>query len=287
MTPAFRSLKTKETYGRALAQLRNALGVPDGDMTFLKDSARVIAWVEGLERSLNTRKVYYIAIVSHLKGIPEYAVVYDDYKAKMDQYNRAVSDQMAKQELTPRESDKFLTWPEVLDVRERVRLAATDLFSHQDYVILCLYTMVAPVRCDYAPMAVVGEETSKKGNQLLVLPSGMTIVLNEFKTAHKYGQQRIPVPADLEAVLRDWLDLNPSGWLLCDSDGNPMTDAALSTRIISIFKKHAQKAVGVNILRHSYVSWVRRNEPTFMAQQALAAAMCHSVSMSVLYRRLQ
>lgn len=263
------------------------LNAPDGDLTFLKDSSRVIAWIEGLERSINTRKVYYIAIVSHLKGDPGYAVVFADYKTKMDAYNRAVSEQMAKQELTPRETVKFLTWPEILEVRERVRLAASDLASYQDYVVLCLYTMVAPVRCDYAPMAVVDKEpTTTKGNFLLVLPSSMTIVLNEFKTAHRYGQQRFPVPTDLEMVLRNWLDLNPSGWLLLDSDGYPMTDSGLSTRIISIFKKHAQKSLGINILRHSYVSWLRRDEPTFADQQAVAAAMCHSVGMNILYRRL-
>lgn len=286
MTPVYRSLKTKETYERALSQLRLALKAPDNDFFFLKDSAPVIQWIESLDRAVNTRKVYYIAIVSYLKGAPEFADVYPDYKAKMDSYNAAVSAQMEAQQLSPAEQEKFLEWPEIIKARERIREAAYDLMTYQDYVLVCLYTLIPPARADYAPMRVLTEDSDQSGNYLLVLPAGLTFVMNEYKTAHKYGQQRVAVPPDLEAILRDWLELNPSGWLLCNSDGKPLSEAGLCQHIISVFKTHTGKAVGINILRHSYVSWVRRNETPFLEQKKLAAGMYHSVGMSQLYRRL-
>lgn len=262
------------------------MNAPAEDLEFLKRSAEVIAWIESLDRSINTKKVYYIAVVSTLKGRPDYAVVFSDYKAKQDAYNRAVSERYETQELSERERDNFLSWPEVLEVREKVRQAAHDLMTFQDYIMLCLYTYISPVRLDFANMAIVEDGNPPGlGNYLLVKSDSMTFVLREYKTSKKYGTQQISVPKQFADILRNWLLLNPSGWLL-NSSGEPMDEAQLSQRIIGVFKKFASKSVGVSMLRHSFVSWVRRDEPTFLEQQALASAMCHSVGMSVLYRKL-
>ena len=285
--PVYRSERTKETYERALRQLRAAVGAPEGDLHFLKDTNAIVNHVEGLEKSVNTRKVYYIAIVSRLKGDPEFSDVFPIYKKKQDEYNRAVGAAMERQELSPAEADKFLPWPDVLKAREAIRLAAYDLATYQDYVICCLYTYLPPARLDYSPMRVTTEDISgATDNYLLVLPSGLTLVLNAYKTAHKYGQQRTAVPPALEAVLRDWLALNPSGWLLCGADGQPLSEASLSQRITGMFKKHTGKAVGVCMLRHSFVSWFRRREAPLLKMAEIARQMGHSVGMNALYRRL-
>ena len=286
MPPVFRSQRTKETYGRSLNHLRAVFDAPSNDLLFLKDATSVIRYIEGLNKALNTRKLFYIAIVAYLKGVPEFADVFPAYKAKQDAYNAAVAAQMENQQLSPAEAEKFLEWPEILKACETIRLAAYDLNTYQDYVLVCLYTLIPPVRCDYSPMRVVSSEEGATGNYLLVLPSGYTFVLNEYKTAHRYGQQRIAVPEDLKQVLDNWLELNPSGWLLCAPDGSPLTESGLSQRLVSVFKKHTGKAIGVNILRHSFVSWMRRYEPTFQDQKRLAGGMLHSVGMSQLYRRL-
>ena len=284
--PVYRSERTKETYERALRQLRAAVKAPEGDLQFLKDTNAIVNWVEGLEKSVNTRKVYYIAIVSRLKGDPQFADVFPVYKKKQDEYNRAVGAAMEKQAFSPAEAEKFLAWPEVLKAREAIRLAAYDMMTYQDYVLVCLYTYLPPARLDYSPMQVVSEDISGNTNYLLVLPTSLTLVLNSYKTAHKYGQQRTAVPPALEAILRDWLALNPSGWLFCGADGQPLSETSLSQRITSVFKKHTGKAVGVCMLRHSFVSWFRRREAPLLKMAEIARQMGHSVGMNALYRRI-
>ena len=287
IAPVYRSARTKEIYERALNQLRVAFKTPPNDFDFLQNSKEVIEHIEGLEKSVNSKKIYYIAIVSHLKGVKEFEAVYPAYKAKMDGYNAAVAKQMAEQQLSPAEQEKFISWPEVVAAREKIRTAAHDLMTYQDYVLVCLYTLIPPARVDYSPMHVVSEEpTGTTGNYLLVLPDGLTFIMNEYKTAHRYGQARVAVPKALEEVLREWLLLNPSGWLLCNSEGEPLTDIALSRRVIQIFQRHVGKPVGVCMLRHSFVSWVRKDEMPFREQAEIARSMGHSVGMSQMYRRL-
>ena len=75
-------------------------------------------------------------------------------------------------------------------------------------------------------------------------------------------------------------------YLLIGANGLPMQPWELGQTIIKTFEKHSGKSVGVNILRHSYDSWLRRNELTYKQSQTLANQMMHSQSMSHLYRRL-
>jgi integrase len=180
-----------------------------------------------------------------------------------------------------------LDWPDVIKAREAARLNASDIQTYQDYVILCLYSYVAPVRLDYTPVRVVEEkETDGKSNELLVLPSGYVICLREYKTARRYKEQRIPVPKELAAILKDWLEINQSGYLLINSSGGPMDEKALGARITAILKRHTGKAASLNIIRHSFASWVRRKEKPLKDMKAVAAGMLHSPAMNQLYRKL-
>jgi hypothetical protein len=194
---------------------------------------------------------------------------------------------METQEMDEREKALWLDWPEIERAREQAFETATDLYTYQDAIILSLYTLLPPARVDYAGMRVVDtEDEALEGNLLVVKPTRLELVMREYKTAHKYGTKTIVLPKPLETILRDWLELNPSGWLLCGQDGLPMTETNLSQRMRSIFTRLVGKAVGINILRHSFVSYLRRGEPTLKDQKHIANIMGHSVSMSALYRRL-
>lgn len=280
------SQKTIQTYSRILRQLREAFNATSID--FALDYAKVIEWIENLDRSVNTRKLYYITLVSTLKSLNrlEFAAALHAYKKKQDEYNKTVQEFYEKQEMSSTEAEKFLDWPAVLKVRETVRLAASDLYSYQQYVILCLYTMIPPLRLDFANMPVIESEEPATGNFLLARGNSYTIVLREFKTAARFGEQRIVAPPELSLVLHNWLELNQSGWLLFNADGGPMSETSLSQQVIGLFKKYTGKSTGVSTLRHSYVSFIKRDEKPLLQQKQLANSMLHSQGMSVLYRKI-
>ena len=289
MDPPKRSEKTLEAYGRCFSVLHAEF--KDTSLDFLLRHDAVIAFIESLDRSMNTKKLYYIAIVSRLKDLnsPTFSEAFKAYKAKQDAYNRKAQEVMENQEMDARERAIWIDWPDVLKLRERLAATATNLWAFQDYVILCLYTYLPPMRADYAPMVLVRDmaDVPEAANALVIEPTKMTFVFQEYKTAHKYGRRDVHVPKDLEQVLRVWTDMMPTECLLSNLDGTPMDPRQLSAAVIRIFDKHTGKKTGINILRHSFISHLRRGERTFREQKKIAELMGHSVGMGVLYRRVE
>ena len=289
MDPPKRSEKTLEAYGRCLSALQAHFDDPT--LEFLKRHDAVIAWIDGLDRSLNTKKLYYITLVSKLKDLnsPAFSDAFKAYKAKQDAYNRKAQDILENQVMDDRERALWIDWPDVIALRERMYPTIDSLQAFQDYVILCLYTYLPPMRADFTPMVLVRDmaDVPEGANALVIEPRRMTFVFQEYKTASRYGRKEIKVPKPLEVVLRTWTEMMPTECLLSNLDGSPMDPRQLSAAVIRIFERHTGRKTGINILRHSFISHLRRGETPFREQKRIADLMGHSVGMGVLYRRVE
>lgn len=76
------------------------------------------------------------------------------------------------------------------------------------------------------------------------------MVFNSYKTAKTYGQQTLKIPIKLNRILKKWIEINQTEYLLFDKDYNPLSNVTLNQRLNKIFNKK----VGVNQLRHTYLS---------------------------------
>ena len=76
------------------------------------------------------------------------------------------------------------------------------------------------------------------------------MVFNSFKTAKTYGQQIVPIPAKLKAILKKWIALNETDYLLFDTNANQLTNVKLTQRFNKIFGKKAS----INALRHTFLT---------------------------------
>ena len=292
-----KSAFTSLTYERSIATVRKGLGLEGSaqqSLDFLDDSAAVIAWIDGSKYATNSRKTFYIAIVSTLKNNDLFPFAEADYRAKMDALNEQVATKALDQELTELEKAKYLIWPEVLEAYEKIRLAVHDLDSFQNYLIVSLYVLQPPVRLDYAEMRIVTEEPAEHGANYLVWPkeSGGTLgpapyfLLTDYKTYKHKGALRNPLSPKLCDVIREWMAMVDDDYLLIGSNGLPMQPWELGQRLIRTFESCTGKSVGANILRHSFDSWKHRNEMSFKESAALALSMGHSQQMAQLYRRI-
>lgn len=281
------SQQTKLTYERSLATVRKGLGVADG-LEFIADHAKVIEWIEGHPKyKPNSKKVLYIAIVSTIKSNNLYLETLPLYKAKLDALNRQVTEENEEQALTAEEKEKFVEWPEILStVEEKIFPAVCDLASYQDYLIVSLYTLMPPLRLDYAEMKVVAEEPATPEGNYLVMAKKPYLLLTQYKTARRYGQQRLEIPKKLVGILKEWRTMQDTDYLLVSpASNNPMPAWELGQTITRVFEKHLGKSVGVNVLRHSYITWMRKDELAPKKSNALSKSMLHSVAMSQFYRR--
>jgi integrase len=292
-SPIPASSSTLNTYKRCINQLRKAIasGTPEDNFDFLADHDVITAWIDGSDYKPNSKKTFYISLVSKLKSM----CLVDDarmleasgvYKSKMDELNTKIQSKTQDQELSETEKLKYMEWPEILETLEKIRLAVHDPETFQDYLIICLYTLMPPLRLDFAEMLIVEQEPTEHGSNYLVWNDKPYFLLTNYKTYHHYGAQRTTLPPALLDVIQEWRTLADPEYLLTGSNGLPMKEWELGQTIISVFEKHAGKKVGANILRHSYASWMRKGELSFKASAELAQQMGHSQTMSALYRKI-
>lgn len=276
------TLGSLRTYTRMINILRKAFDAPEGDLEFLKDSQKVIDWIESSKYALNSKKAIYIAVVGTLKTL-DYDITL--YRSQMDKHNKQISDNYNDQVLSVAEAAKYLPWTTILETVEKARASTSDVWTLQEYLILCLYTMLPPVRLDYGDMLVCDSEPPKLEGNYLILSKKPYFLFSDYKTFKTYGVIRTPVPRGLLDVIYKWLPFTDTH-LLLDRSGDPLSGIQLGQLLISIFQKHCDKNVGVSILRHSYISFVRGSELPIKKSDALARQMHHSPKMSQQYRKL-
>ena len=72
-----------------------------------------------------------------------------------------------------------------------------------------------------------------------------------YKTAKCYGEQIVEIPTALNTILNKWIKVNPTDYLLFDTNMNPLTSVKLNQRLNKLFDG---KKIGVNALRHTYLT---------------------------------
>jgi hypothetical protein len=77
-----------------------------------------------------------------------------------------------------------------------------------------------------------------------------TLIFNSYKTAKLYGKQIIECPPPLLKILKKWISINPTEWLLFDSKGQKLTPVKLNQRLNKIFGE----GKSINALRHCYLT---------------------------------
>ncbi len=200
--------------------------------------------------------------------------------------------------LTEKEEKTFILWEDIIALYSKL----TDNFTLDchpndvlDYVIVSLYVLHPPLRADYANMHLFVDETDipegMEEENYCVLQTNPRFQLNHYKTLKTYGRQTIPICDDLHNVLLKWASINNSGFLISTysksaGEFHPLNENALTKRVISIFNKHCGINASINTLRHSFVSYMSKNDQALKNKQHNAGMMLHSMSMADSYRRM-
>jgi uncharacterized protein YneF (UPF0154 family) len=108
---------------------------------------------------------------------------------------------------------------------------------------------------------------------------GDKFYFNVYKTAKTYGLQTLDVPKPLSALIKKWVKLNPTDYMLYSSNKQKLS----SPQINRILNEAFGKAISTNMLRHIYLSDKYKNIPAINDIQNLATEMGHSPSQALEY----
>jgi integrase len=282
-------------YIRNLEKLNN--DAPLKNLTFLKNSDLVEKKLEDYKP--NTRRSYFISIVSCLATEPTLKKLYDKYFKLMTNLSSVIRE-TPTEEMNEQQKTNWIEWDEVIkiydDLKKKVDELPKKLKSEKqfntllDYVILSLYVLVPPRRnIDYQKMMITKNINDNREDTNILDLSKKQFIFNVYKTVKKHGQAIVNIPNELIDVIELYVKHHPlikgkkyEVPFLVNFAGEPLENINSITYILNrIFKKK----VGSSMLRHIYLSGKYGDK--FKEQQQDAELMGHSLSMAQDYIKVK
>lgn len=190
-------------------------------------------------------------------------------------------DVLGSNKANKRQRENAVDWEDVIRIRDELP------YGSMDHVLLSMYTMIPPRRqLDYARMRVYmnPEEEPDLDHNMFHLNSkrvgGPFMFLNEFKNAKFFNTYfNKYIGQDLVNVVKKSMEMNPRNYLFGRKDGFPYenTDSYQSFsngRLKKIFDK---PGMSVNVLRHSFASYVNKKRVSLRQLKIYSYQMGHAL----------
>ena len=288
LTDPKRSAKTAQEYTEALVRLHRKLESPE-PVWRVNKWARVSAVLPILKKLQHTTAKTQVAML--LVALRRWPAARQAWMPAWHELCERVERRVNNGAKSGREADNWITKGEAhakihsLDAELRGMGRAISIDQRRavlSHLALCLLTMLPALRTQNLAdiRRVAAEEDAAGGENFLVRKDGRyTLVLNTYKTASSYGQQRIQFPESLNAVVARSFRLFPRRFLICQlrSPERGMCSNTVTKFLSRIFP---QKRVGCTLLRKLWVSEFYKSKPSIEQKCQLAARMLHSATVA-------
>jgi integrase len=255
----------------------------DMDLNKFKDDVKILNFLKDLEG--NKRKSVLSSLVVFC-GDNDCA----KYRELMLNDAKEYNEKQKENKITEEQKENWITQEKIKEIFNKHEEEAKKLFklkTHtpqqlqtiQNFIIICLMSGIffPPRRSlDWTEFKIKNID-KEKDNYL----EKKNFVFNTYKTAKFYKQQKIEVPQELLKILKKWIAINPTDYLLFDSNNNQMTPIKLNQRNNKIY----DGKISTNILRHSFITDKFENKKisTLKNLENEAKAMGHTIEQHLEY----
>ena len=234
---------------------------------FVKYKDDILTYLDTL--SLTQRKSKIAGIISLLSDKAEdkdYKDVIEEMRTVMNDTAREYDEKEVGQEMTPRQKENYLSWPEIMAIYEKLKAHAlpllkipidkitNDVFEIlQNYVLLSVYCLIPPRRVkDFALFKIRNIDTSEgsKDNYMTIEKKKPFFVFNTYKNAGRLGAQKVPITTELKKIIEMWIKINPTDWLIVSNKRTKIQLNRINTMLNNIFKRN----LAPTLMRHAYLT---------------------------------
>lgn len=298
---------TKKNYKHTMKKMQDLFG--PNYMSIIKSKPlMVLKLLEEKIPTITTRQSHITRIVGTLKRLKltedkniKQSVINKYYDVMMN-LATDIQEERGKNLKTKREKENWISWTDVLKIRDNIAKNLTGKNKFLNYLVISLYTLLPPVRTDYNDIKVIHDikdADDKEQNYLLYNEEEPKFIFNNFKSRRKtkngkYIPTIIDIPDELFDIIEEWFDdyNKDKEYLLINYDGNPITKKALRNRIVRIFKngtktkeKPEGKKISVNLLRHIFISDNVSDKLNANEKNKIAKQMLHSITQQDYYKK--
>ena len=242
-------------------------------------------YINNSKLSVPSKKIITIAAVMMLKAAKAPQLLIDEYGKMARQFRIEDSAMRKDRSATAKERLALIDWPQVIEVRNVYKECMDDPKClsemtegetkrwHMKYVTLSLFTMIPPQRGQVFYNCYIDNDVP--GSNLFDTKASQLIVRNE-KTTRTYGIRTIPIPKELNDIVKKWKSHVGSPYLLMPNNKNKQLSSPAWTQFMkSIFLRD----VSTDMLRKIYITHMINELGIDIEERSrLALLMGHSPS---------
>ena len=255
------------------------------DFDFLKDTDKVVKFINANWKTDNSRNSQIQAISSILIALPEYKKQYNFYSNLSTKNRININEQADKNELSDKEKANILPWNELKLIYKNPKI------TNRNRALLALYTLLPPRRTEeISLLTIMDSEVDLDDSFNYVIMNGtnpVKLVYLRYKTDKSYGKIKIPIPTKLKTILKAYI----SEYKLDNGDALFGTTAGryyknFSSEISKVFEKYTQKKITANLIRHSFITHYLSKKRSTADKKKIAMLMGHSIESQSAYDRI-
>jgi len=185
----------------------------------------------------------------------------EEYKTQMNKDVNAYNEEIQKQEMSLTQRENWVEKDEIKRTYDKLEKKAKEIYKKpnkstadlqeiQNFIIIALLggVLIPPRRSlDYCNFKLSNIDETKDN---YYDTSSQKFVFNSYKTAKSYGRQEVSVPVKLRNIIKKWKTINPTDYLIFDTNMNPLTAVKLNQRMNKIF----DGKISTNQMRHTYLT---------------------------------
>jgi hypothetical protein len=265
--------------------------------------------------SMNSILLTLNMIMKLLKMVDAPITIIDGFGKTIAAVNKRNLEKSITQQFTAREAEQYVPWDQIVakvilhaDYYLNYPIGVTstsilDFNEYRNFLILASYVLMpAPVRIgNFLNCQVIqgyaGDPTTLLNNNYLIKTTNndYIFVFNKYKTAHRLGQQITRIDSQLLTRLlnkyfyADKLNNKPVVFLPKEANSKiEMSQSDVSLALGSITKKYFEKSFSIDMLRHSFITWLLTQDPNLKLKMEVAADMGQSYRINAqdYYRRI-
>jgi hypothetical protein len=253
-----------------------------------------------LIKNASTLSAYIVVICKmyslHPELIVDWSKPYTKWQQYLKHYRKKEEDQTRQSKMTDKQQDKVVDWEDVTNTFCELQKSPkihNNFQANLEYILLAVLLNIKPKRADLGAIQIVNDknELQREGQNHIIFNSQnkATLVLQEYKTAKKYGAIKEDLPENLIKIIKESLDKFPRTFLLVSAKTHkPYTNNAYSHFVKRTFEKYFKKAMGISLWRNIYIrANIDFNDMAYNEMEHTAHLLGHNVNqMFKTYRKI-
>ena len=222
----------------------------------------------------STVKLYLVSTMWYLKIHNLNVRAQNSLRKEVDKISYNINKKVQSHVLIGEQENTYIEWNKIINVYNNIKKNYDkNKNNHINFALLSCYVLLCPRRLkDYSMMYVKKDTENIEQNKNYYDRKKKYFIFTNYKTSKQYKTQTITVPLRLRNVLDTYIDT-------FDITGSifNLTEKAIQLRLNRIFLKHIDKRISVDILRHSYISWMKDTGQMVGNENLIAEIMGHTV----------